>query len=83
MRLYAQVGPGILWGLSVTERAPIPDRLGKDSDDFYADLMALHDGLTEPESIRLNARLLLLFANEIGDLTRLRELMDIARTSND
>ncbi|MGB3243399.1 MAG: DUF2783 domain-containing protein [Sulfitobacter sp.] len=37
------------------------------SDDFYADLLGVHDGLTEPETHALNARLILILANHIGD----------------
>jgi hypothetical protein len=48
-------------------------------DDFYAALLAMHDGLTDAESQLVNARLILLLANHIGDLTVLREAMDMAR----
>ena len=37
------------------------------ADDFYAELLAVHDGLTKSESDALNARLLLILANHIGD----------------
>ncbi|ASP21068.1 hypothetical protein ANTHELSMS3_02395 [Antarctobacter heliothermus] len=36
-------------------------------DDFYAELIAAHDGLSEDESAALNARLILILANQIGD----------------
>lgn len=36
-------------------------------DDFYAELIAAHDGLTKAESDALNARLILILANHIGD----------------
>ena len=42
-------------------------RLGKRGDDIYAALMAAHHGLTDEQSARLNARLVLLLANHIGD----------------
>ena len=48
-------------------------------DDFYAALLALHHGLTDAESALVNARLILLLANHIGDLDVLREAMAIAR----
>lgn len=38
-----------------------------DADDFYADLLALHDGHSKEESDAINARLILLLANHIGD----------------
>ncbi|ATF16832.1 DUF2783 domain-containing protein [Phaeobacter gallaeciensis] len=36
------------------------------ADDFYADLLAAHEGLTKAESDALNARLVLVLANHIG-----------------
>lgn len=36
-------------------------------DDFYAALIAAHDGLTEDQSAAFNARLILILANQIGD----------------
>jgi hypothetical protein len=32
-------------------------------DDFYASLIAMHDGLTDAQSQMVNARLILLLAN--------------------
>ncbi|MDU8910220.1 DUF2783 domain-containing protein [Aestuariicoccus sp. MJ-SS9] len=43
------------------------DRLGARGDDVYAALMAAHEGLTEAESHSLNARLVLMLANRVGD----------------
>jgi len=48
-------------------------------DDFYEALIAAHDGLAEPESHALNARLVLLLANHIGSLEVLREALAAAR----
>jgi len=42
-------------------------------DDFYAELLALHDGHSKQESDAINARLILLLANHIGDRDVLRE----------
>ena len=42
------------------------DRLGAAGDDFYAALMAAHEGLSFEESARLNAKLVLLLANQGG-----------------
>jgi hypothetical protein len=36
-------------------------------DDFYAELLAAHDGLSKERSDALNARLILILANHIGD----------------
>jgi hypothetical protein len=43
------------------------DRLGADGDAFYEKLIAAHAGLSAEESARLNTRLVLLMANQIGD----------------
>ena len=39
------------------------------ADDFYAELLAAHDGLSNQDSDALNARLILVLANHIGDRT--------------
>ncbi|RST48832.1 DUF2783 domain-containing protein [Variovorax sp. DXTD-1] len=38
-----------------------------DPDGFYAALLAAHEGLSETQSADLNARLVLLLANQCGD----------------
>ena len=48
-------------------------------DAFYAALVGIHDGLDDADSQRLNARLILLLANHIGDTTVLRAAMAAAR----
>ena len=48
-------------------------------DDFYAELIGLHEGLAREESDALNARLILLLANHIGDREVLRQAMRAAR----
>ena len=48
-------------------------------DDFYEALINMHSGLTEAQSMQLNARLILLLSNQIGDLDILREAMKIAQ----
>ena len=55
------------------------DRLGAVGDDFYAALMAAHEGLSFEESARLNARLVLLLANAVGDFGRLAQCLEAAR----
>ena len=60
-----------------------PDRLSPQQDDFYTALMAAHEGLSEPRSHALNARLILLMANQIGDLDVLRDLLTTARGYSD
>ena len=47
-------------------------------DDFYADLLAAHEGLSKDESDAFNARLILVLANHIGDRAILRAALDTA-----
>ena len=47
-------------------------------DDFYEALIDLHRDLTEEQSRQLNARLILLLANHIGDMEVLGEAMKAA-----
>ena len=49
-------------------------------DDFYESLIATHNDLTDEQSALVNARLVLLLANHIGDLSVLREAMQLARS---
>jgi hypothetical protein len=49
-------------------------------DDFYEALIELHRGLSEEQSRMLNAKLILLLANHIGDITILKEAMVIAKS---
>lgn len=48
-------------------------------DDFYEALIDMHRGLDEAQSHHVNARLVLVLANHIGDLDVLREAMRVAR----
>jgi hypothetical protein len=48
-------------------------------DDFYAALIDMHRGLTPEQSALVNARLILLLANHIGDAAVLREAMAAAK----
>ena len=52
-----------------------------DPDGLYAALIAAHEGLTDAESAALNARLIMLLANQVGDFATLREAIDQARRS--
>ena len=52
-----------------------------DADDFYASLMEAHRGLDEAASRRLDARLVILLANHIGDDAVLREAIALARAA--
>lgn len=55
------------------------DRLGARADDFYEALLAAHAGLTFEESAALNARLVLLLANQVGDFDVLKAALDAAK----
>ena len=48
-------------------------------DDFYEELIALHRDLTESQSALVNAKLILLLANHVGDADVLRAAMAAAR----
>jgi hypothetical protein len=48
-------------------------------DDFYEALIDMHRGLDEAQSHHVNARLVLVLSNHIGDLEVLREAMRVAR----
>lgn len=50
-----------------------------DHDAFYERLIAAHQGLNEAQSAALNARLLLLLANQVGDESVLAQCVDAAR----
>ena len=47
-------------------------------DDFYEALIRAHEGLSEQQSHALNARLVLILANQIGDLGILQEAIALA-----
>jgi predicted LPLAT superfamily acyltransferase len=48
-------------------------------DDFYEALIDLHRDLSDEQSQLVNARLILLLANHIGDLEVLKEALAAAR----
>ena len=48
-------------------------------DDFYEALLDAHQGLFEADSAALNARLILVLANHIGDVAVLKQAIDAAR----
>lgn len=49
------------------------------ADDFYAELLDAHEGLSKAESDALNARLVLTLANHIGDRDVLSDAIRVAR----
>ncbi len=49
-----------------------------DPDGFYAALVAAHEGLGDADSALLNARLVMLLANQVGDAATLQACIDAA-----
>jgi hypothetical protein len=50
-----------------------------DADGVYQSLIDAHQGLSDAESMSLNARLILLLINHIGDRTVVEEAIAITR----
>ena len=50
-----------------------------DGDGFYDELLAAHEGLDKAASDALNARLILVLCNHVGDRHVLREALRVAR----
>ncbi len=48
-------------------------------DDLYADLLATHEGLSDADSAALNARLILILANHIGNRETFRQALEAAK----
>jgi len=48
-------------------------------DDFYESLIATHRGLSDEESALVNAKLVLLLANHVGDAGVLAQALRAAR----
>ena len=47
-------------------------------DDFYADLIDAHEGLSKEDSDALNARLILILTNHVGNRAILKQALDAA-----
>ena len=56
------------------------DQLGQHGDDIYDLLMAAHATLSPEDSAKLNARLVLLLINAVGDEATLRAIIARAQT---
>ena len=50
-----------------------------DPDGFYEALLEAHEGLSDKESVELNARLVLVLANQIGDPATLAAAIEAAK----
>jgi hypothetical protein len=62
-------------------RVRVEDGFSGRGDDFYEALIRAHQGLNEAQSHTLNARLVLILANHIGDLNVIEEALALARRS--
>ena len=69
--------PKLTPNLHFSGQAPAADPAA--SDEFYECLMDAHQGLSEDQSHLLNARLILLLANQVGDISQLKALIATAR----
>lgn len=58
----------------------LQDKLGADGDALYAALMQAHAGLTPEQSHALNARLVLMMMNQIGDAETITALLKEAHS---
>ena len=50
-------------------------------DDFYEKLLNAHEGLSKEQSDALNARLILVLSNHIGDMDILEQALKAAKTA--
>ena len=57
--------------------------LGADSDRLFNELLGAHDGLERAQSEQLNAGLILILMNHIGEPEVIREAIARARASLD
>ena len=51
----------------------------QDADAFYEQLLDAHDNLDAQQSAMLNARLILILANQVGDAKVLKECVEAAK----
>ncbi len=59
---------------------PLEDRLNIAApDELYELLIRAHEGLSQEESLKLNAKLILLLANHIGDVEVVRAALAKAK----
>ena len=50
-------------------------------DDFYEKLLNAHDGLNKEQSDALNARLILILSNHIGDMDILEQALNATKSA--
>jgi hypothetical protein len=54
----------------------------QDADAFYEQLLDAHAELSAEQSAMLNARLILVLANQVGDAKLLKECVEAARQTS-
>ncbi|WP_193177333.1 DUF2783 domain-containing protein [Oricola nitratireducens] len=55
------------------------DRLGRNAEAFYEALLDAHEGLTFEQCVRMDTRLILILASQIGDPELLAAALAAAR----
>jgi Protein of unknown function (DUF2783) len=60
-------------------KQPVLTPQWSDADGFYEALLDAHEGLSPEQSSALNARLILILANQIGDAQILSQCIDQAK----
>ena len=60
-------------------RGQTPLQAYSPGDDFYQSLIDLHRGLSEDQSVEVNAKLILILSNHIGDADVLAAALALAR----
>ena len=53
-----------------------------DPDAAYRLIVDAHQGLSDADSTALNARLVLILANQVGDIDVLRQAIELARATS-
>lgn len=48
-------------------------------DEIYEAIIAMHEGLDDEESMKVNARMIIILANHIGDASIIKEAARVAR----
>lgn len=56
------------------------DRLGANAETFHEALIEAHEGLTLEQCLRMDARLILILADRIGDIAFLKAALAAARS---
>lgn len=54
----------------------------KDYDNFYEKLIDLHADLSTEDSLKLNAKIIMMMANHIGDDSVLGEILEYVRNNH-